>query len=56
LGESRAAEVWFTEERIAELTGRFGVPSRLTWYDSHGMVDNLKGETRVNGTAHAGVA
>jgi hypothetical protein len=50
LWESRdAAEAWFTEDRIAELTQRFGVRPRLTWYDTHVTVDNLKGETRVNG-------
>lgn len=48
--ESRAsAEAWFTEDRIVELTKRFGVRPRLTWYDTHVTVDNLKGETRVNG-------
>ncbi len=52
LWDSRAsAEAWFTEERIAELTKRFGVRPRLTWYDTHVTVDNLKGETRVNGEA-----
>lgn len=57
LWESRAAaEAWFTEERIAELTKRFGARPRLTWYDTHVTVDNLKGETRVNGKALAGVA
>jgi hypothetical protein len=50
LWESRAAaEAWFTEARIAELTQRFGVRPRLTWYDTHVTVDNLRGETRVNG-------
>ena len=47
----RAAEAWFTEERMAELTKRFGVRPRLTWYDTHVTVDNLKGETRVDGRA-----
>ena len=48
--ESRAAaEAWFTEERVAELTTRFGTRPRLTWYDTHVTVDNLKNETRVNG-------
>jgi hypothetical protein len=27
------------------------VRPRLTWYDTHVTVDNLKGETRVNGKA-----
>jgi hypothetical protein len=45
----KSAEAWFTEERVAELTKRFGVRPRLTWYDTHVTVDNLKGETRVNG-------
>ena len=52
LWESRAAaEAWFTEERMAELTKRFGARPRLTWYDTHVTVDNLKGKTRVNGRA-----
>ncbi len=45
----KSAEAWYTEERIAELTKRFGARPRLTWYDTHVTVDNLKGETRVNG-------
>ena len=50
LWESReAAQAWFTEERVAELTRRFGVRPRLTWYDTYVTVDNLKDETRVNG-------
>ena len=44
-----AAEAWFTDARIAELTERFGARPRLTWYDTHVTVDNLKHETRVNG-------
>ena len=36
---------------MAELTKRFGVRPRLTWYDTYVTVDNLKGETRVNGKA-----
>lgn len=52
LWDSRAsAEAWFTEERVAELTKRFGARPRLTWYDTHVTVDNLKDETRVNGTS-----
>ena len=54
LWESRAsAEAWFSEERIVELTKRFGVRPRLTWYDTHVTVYNLKAETRVNGRALA---
>ena len=54
LWESRqAAEAWYTEERIAELTQRFGARPRLTWYDTHVTVDNIKGETRVDGKALA---
>jgi len=50
LWESReSAEAWFTEERVAELTKRFGARPRLTWYDTYVTVDNLKDETRVNG-------
>jgi hypothetical protein len=45
------AEAWFTEARIEELTKRFGVRPRLTWYDTHVTVDNLQHETRVNGRA-----
>ncbi|MEM7250065.1 MAG: monooxygenase [Pseudomonadota bacterium] len=49
LWESRAAaEAWFTDSRIEALTERFGAKPRLTWYDTHVTVDNLKGETRVN--------
>jgi hypothetical protein len=46
-----SAEAWFTEERVAELTQRFEARPRLTWYDTHVTVDNLKDETRVNGKA-----
>ncbi|MBR0937997.1 monooxygenase [Bradyrhizobium jicamae] len=52
LWESRqAAEAWFTETKLAELTERFGARPRLTWYDTHVTVDNLNGETRVNQVA-----
>lgn len=52
LWESRAAaEAWFTAEWLDELTRRFGARPRLTWYDTHVTVDNLKGETRVDGQA-----
>ena len=54
LWDSRAsAEAWYTQARIAELTERFGVRPRLTWYDTHVTVDNLARETRVNGKALA---
>jgi hypothetical protein len=57
LWDSRqSAEAWFTEERIAQLTERFGARPRLTWYDTYVTVDNLKGETRVNGKAIEEVA
>lgn len=50
LWENRAAaEAWFTDARVAELTQRFGARPRLTWYDTHVTVDNVKDETRVNG-------
>ena len=50
LWESRAAaEAWFTEARVEELSKRFGARPRLTWYDTHVTVDNIKDETRVNG-------
>ena len=48
-----AAETWFTEARVAELTERFGARPRLTWYDTHVTVDNLSRETRINGKALA---
>lgn len=52
LWESReAAQAWYTPERVAILTERFGAAPRLTWYDTHVTVDNLKGETRVDGRA-----
>jgi hypothetical protein len=41
----------FTEERVADLTKRFGARPRLTWHDTHVTVDNLRGETRVNGSS-----
>lgn len=54
LWESRAAaEAWFTEARIEDLTQRFGARPRLTWYDTHVTVDNLAHETRVDGKALA---
>ena len=57
LWESRvAAQAWFTEERMADLTKRFGARPRLTWYDTHVTVDNAQGETRVNGEAIEAVA
>jgi len=50
LWESRAAaEAWFTEARVEELTKRFGSRPQLTWYDTHVTVDNIANETRVNG-------
>src|SRR5579871_2447695 len=52
LWDSRAsAEAWFAEERVTELTKRFGARPRLTWYDTHVTVDNLNGETRANGVS-----
>ncbi len=54
LWESRqSAEAWFTPARIEDLTQRFGVRPRLTWYDTHVTVDNLTSETRVDGKALA---
>jgi hypothetical protein len=50
LWESRAAaEAWYTPELVETLTRRFGAAPRLTWYDTHVTVDNLQGETRVDG-------
>jgi hypothetical protein len=52
LWDSRAsAEAWFTEERVADLAKRFGARPRLTWYDTHVTVDNVRDETRVNGSS-----
>jgi hypothetical protein len=49
LWENRAAaEAWFTDAKLSELTERFGVCPRLTWYDTHVTIDNVKGETRIN--------
>ena len=57
LWESRAAaEAWFTEERMQDLSKRFGARPRLTWYDTHVTVDNVNGETRVNGRVVEAVA
>src|SRR6516165_10653959 len=57
LWESReAAEAWFTEAKIAELTERFGARPRLTWYDTHVTVDNVRGETRENRSAQLSAA
>ena len=57
LWENRqAAEAWFTDAKIAELTERFGARPRLTWYDTHVTVDNVKGETRVSQSAQASAA
>ena len=51
LWESReAAEAWYTDELLERLTERFGARPRLTWYDTHVTVDNVKGETRIDGT------
>src|SRR3954471_11331550 len=38
-----SAQAWFTEAHIAQLTERFEVRPRLTWYDTRVTVDNLKG-------------
>ena len=46
-----AAEQWFTEERLQQLTERFGARPTLTWYDNHVIVDNVAGEVRVDGEA-----
>ena len=35
--------------RVQGVTKRFGARPRLTWYDTHVTVDNVKNETRVNG-------
>ncbi len=57
LWETReAAEAWFTPERQEELARRFGAHPRLTWYDTHVTVDNIRNETRVNGKAVEEVA
>jgi hypothetical protein len=57
LWASRAdAEAWFTEERVVQLTARFGSRPRLTWYDTHVTVDNLAGDIRVDGRVFAPAA
>ena len=48
--ESRAAaEAWYTDELLKQLTERFGVRPTLTWYDNHVVVDNVRAATRVDG-------
>src|SRR6516165_2211361 len=54
--DRRAAEAWFTDAKIAELTERFGARPRLTWYDTHVTVDNVRGETRENRSAQLSAA
>ena len=50
--ESReAAEAWFTPAKQAELAEKFGAAPKLTWYDNHVVVDNVLGETRLDGVA-----
>lgn len=49
--DRKAAEAWFTNEWLDELTKRFVTRPKLTWYDTHVTVDNQLGETRVNGAA-----
>lgn len=49
-----AAQAWYTEELVQDLTERFGVRPRLTWYDNHVVVDNVNGQTLVDGEAVAG--
>jgi len=52
LRENRANDqARFTRERIAQLTQRFGVRPRLTWYDRHVTAENQAEEARVNGRA-----
>src|ERR1700709_511235 len=46
-----AAEAWFTEDRVGDLTKRFGARPRPAGDDTHLRVDNLKSETRVNGSS-----
>lgn len=47
--DRQSAQAWFTEERLASLTERFGASPNLTWYDTYVTVDNQNDETRVNG-------
>ena len=50
--ESRAAaEAWYTDELLEQLTEKFGARPTLTWYDNHVVVDNVRHETRVDGLA-----
>src|SRR5262249_17886965 len=50
LWETRAsAEAWFTEDRIVELTKRFGVRPSVTWSAPPATADNRKGEAAVKG-------
>jgi hypothetical protein len=45
--ERASAEAWFTPERIADLTQRFGVHPTIVYYDTYVTVDNVAGETRI---------
>ncbi|MEL0323271.1 MAG: hypothetical protein VXA00_02780, partial [Rhodospirillales bacterium] len=50
LWENRAAaEAWFTKERQEMLADKFGAKPEIIFFDTHVVVDNQRGETRVNG-------
>jgi len=50
LWENRAAaEAWFTKERQEMLADKFGAKPEILFFDTHVVVDNQRGETRVNG-------
>jgi hypothetical protein len=45
------AETWFHEGWADWMEGRFGVRPTLTLFDNHVVLDNEKGEVRVDGEA-----
>ena len=53
LWESRAGRSLVHRRAYRRLDGALRRRPRLTWYFTHVTVDNLKGETRVNGKALA---
>lgn len=44
-----AAETWFHDGWADWMEGRFGVRPTLTLFDNHVVLDNEKGEVRVDG-------
>jgi heme-degrading monooxygenase HmoA len=52
LWESReAAEAWYNSEWRQRMEKAFGVRPKVTYYDSHVVVDNAADELRIDGKA-----